>query len=35
VLTHATYRREEVLAALQYGLLELGKYVQHREGVAW
>lgn len=35
LLTHATYRREEVLAALQYGSLELGKNVQHREGVAW
>lgn len=33
--SHATYRREEVLAALQYGSLELGKNVQHREGVAW
>ncbi|WP_306926707.1 DUF3427 domain-containing protein [Arthrobacter globiformis] len=35
LLTHATYRREEVLAALQYGSLELGKNVQHREGLAW
>lgn len=35
LLSHATYRREEVLAALQYGSLELGKNVQHREGVAW
>ncbi len=35
LLTHATYRREEVLAALQFGSLELGKNVQHREGVAW
>lgn len=35
LLTHATYRREEVLAALKYGSLELGKNVQHREGVAW
>ncbi|MDR7083586.1 superfamily II DNA or RNA helicase/HKD family nuclease [Arthrobacter ginsengisoli] len=35
LLSHATYRREEVLAALQYGALELGKNVQHREGVAW
>ncbi|MCF3139109.1 DUF3427 domain-containing protein [Paenarthrobacter sp. AR 02] len=35
LLTHATYRREEILAALQYGSLELGKNVQHREGVAW
>jgi hypothetical protein len=35
LLTHATYRREEVLAALQYGSLELGKNVKHREGVAW
>nr|WP_299167920.1 DEAD/DEAH box helicase [uncultured Arthrobacter sp.] len=33
--SHATYRREEVLAALEYGSLELGKNVQHREGVAW
>lgn len=33
--SHATYRREEVLAALQYGSLEQGKNVQHREGVAW
>ncbi|SFT96481.1 protein of unknown function [Arthrobacter sp. ov118] len=35
LLSHRTYRREEVLAALQYGSLELGKNVQHREGVAW
>ncbi|WP_263855251.1 DEAD/DEAH box helicase [Arthrobacter sp. M4] len=35
LLSHATYRREEVLAALQFGSLELGKNVQHREGVAW
>lgn len=35
LLSHATYRREEILAALQYGSLELGKNVQHREGVAW
>jgi superfamily II DNA or RNA helicase/HKD family nuclease len=35
LLTHATYRREEALAALQFGSLELGKNVQHREGVAW
>jgi hypothetical protein len=35
LLSHATYRREEVLAALQYGSLEHGKNVQHREGVAW
>ncbi|WP_442781267.1 DUF3427 domain-containing protein [Arthrobacter sp. MMS18-M83] len=35
LLTHATYRREEVLAALQFGSLDLGKNVQHREGVAW
>ncbi|KRE78234.1 DUF3427 domain-containing protein [Arthrobacter sp. Soil763] len=35
LLSHATYRREEVLSALQYGSLELGKSVQHREGVAW
>ncbi|TYC99162.1 DUF3427 domain-containing protein [Arthrobacter echini] len=35
LLSHATYRREEVLAALSYGSLEAGKNVQHREGVAW
>lgn len=35
LFSHATYRREEVLAALGYGSLELGKNVQHREGVAW
>lgn len=35
LLSHATYRREEVLAGLQYGSLEQGKNVQHREGVAW
>jgi hypothetical protein len=35
LLSHATYRREEILAALQYASLELGKNVQHREGVAW
>jgi superfamily II DNA or RNA helicase len=35
LLTHATYRREEILAALEYGSLERGKNVQHREGVAW
>lgn len=35
LLSPATYRREEVLAALQYGSLEQGKNVQHREGVAW
>ncbi|YCI73414.1 DUF3427 domain-containing protein [Arthrobacter sp. R1-13] len=35
LLSHATYRREEILAALQYGSLELGKNIQHREGVAW
>ncbi|MCO4261483.1 DUF3427 domain-containing protein [Pseudarthrobacter sp. MDT3-26] len=35
LLSHATYRREEILAALQYGSLELSKNVQHREGVAW
>ncbi|MBT1002218.1 DUF3427 domain-containing protein [Paenarthrobacter sp. DKR-5] len=35
LLTHATYRREEVLAALGYGSLETGKNVKHREGVAW
>lgn len=35
LLSHATYRREEVLAALQYGSLEQEKNVQHREGVAW
>lgn len=35
LLSHAAYRREEVLAALQYGSLEQGRNVQHREGVAW
>lgn len=35
LLSHATYRREEILAALQYGSLEQSKNVQHREGVAW
>ncbi len=35
LFSHATYRREEVLAAPQYGSLEQGKNVQHREGVAW
>jgi hypothetical protein len=35
LLTHATYRREEILAALEYSSLEKGKNVQHREGVAW
>jgi hypothetical protein len=35
LLSHATYRREEILAALGYGSLESGKNVQHREGVAW
>lgn len=35
LLSHATYRREEILAALGYGSLELGKNVKHREGVAW
>ncbi|NYD78989.1 DUF3427 domain-containing protein [Arthrobacter cupressi] len=35
LLSHATYRREEILAALGYGSLEMGKNVQHREGVAW
>lgn len=33
--SHATYRREEILAALGYGSLELGRNVSHREGVAW
>ncbi|WP_258066934.1 DUF3427 domain-containing protein [Arthrobacter sp. GMC3] len=33
--SHATYRREEILAALEYGSLGLGKNVKHREGVAW
>lgn len=33
--SHATYWRSEVLAALEYGSLELGKGVNHREGVAW
>ncbi len=35
LFSHATYRREEVLAALDYGSLDLGKSVKHREGVAW
>jgi superfamily II DNA or RNA helicase/HKD family nuclease len=35
LLSHATYRREEILAALSYGSLEAGRTVQHREGVAW
>ena len=35
VLSHATYRREEILAALGYGSLERGRNVKHREGVAW
>nr|WP_281268267.1 DUF3427 domain-containing protein [Arthrobacter livingstonensis] len=35
LLSHATYRREEILAALEYGSLEAGKNVKHREGVAW
>ncbi|QEP08477.1 DUF3427 domain-containing protein [Glutamicibacter sp. ZJUTW] len=33
--SHATYWRSEILAALEYGSLELGKGVNHREGVAW
>lgn len=33
--SHATYWRSEVLAALAYGSLELGKGVSHREGAAW
>lgn len=33
--SHATYWRSEVLAALEYGSLDLGKGVNHREGVAW
>ncbi|MDJ0317313.1 DUF3427 domain-containing protein [Arthrobacter sp. H35-MC1] len=35
LLSHATYRREEILAALQFGSLAKGKNVSHREGVAW
>ena len=35
LFSHATYRREEILAALEYGSLELGKNIKHREGVAW
>lgn len=35
LLSHAKRRREEALAALQYGSLEQGKNVQHSEGVAW
>ncbi|WP_313810553.1 DUF3427 domain-containing protein [Glutamicibacter sp.] len=33
--SHATYWRTEILAALEYGSLEQGKGVSHREGVAW
>lgn len=33
--SHATYWRSEVLAALEFGSLDLGKGVSHREGVAW
>ncbi|QXQ10044.1 DUF3427 domain-containing protein [Paeniglutamicibacter sp. Y32M11] len=33
--SHATYWRSEILAALDYGSLEQGKGVNHREGVAW
>lgn len=33
--SHATYWRSEALAALEYGSLEQGKGVSHREGVAW
>ena len=35
IYSHATYWRSEVLAALEYGALEQGKGVSHREGVAW
>ncbi|MBM7847854.1 superfamily II DNA or RNA helicase [Arthrobacter roseus] len=35
LLSHATYRREEILAALSFGSFELGANAQHREGVAW
>lgn len=35
IYSHATYWRSEVLAALEYGSLEQGKGVSHREGVAW
>lgn len=35
LLSHATYRREEILAALEFGSLQKGKNVSHREGVAW
>lgn len=35
LLSHATYRREEILAALEFGSLTQGKSVSHREGVAW
>ncbi|WP_315914253.1 DUF3427 domain-containing protein [Arthrobacter sp. lap29] len=35
LLSHATYRREEILAALEFGSLAKGKNVSHREGVAW
>lgn len=33
--SHASYWRSEVLAALDFGSLEQGKAVEHREGVAW
>lgn len=33
--SHSTYWRSEVLAALEYGALEMSKGVNHREGVAW
>lgn len=35
IYSHAAYWRSEVLAALEYGSLEQGKGVSHREGVAW
>lgn len=35
IYSHAKYWRSEVLAALEYGSLEQGKGVNHREGVAW
>lgn len=33
--SHASYWRSEVLAALNFGSIEQGRAVEHREGVAW
>lgn len=33
--SHANYWRSEVLAALNFGAIDQGKAVEHREGVAW